>query len=261
MDEKDITIENRLKELRKKQGMSQEDLADELGISRQSVISLETGRSLPSLPLAVSFCRFFDTSFEDIFEFEREIAREIDQVFESATPKVIKISSGHFPEGPTSLKLGGARKERPMVELEPWRPLREGISLRDAMDRLFEDSFITPNKAGGAMPKIDIKDGKDKVVVHAELPGIAEEDINIEILDNVMTISGEKKAEKEELDEAKGYYHKESHTGSFSRSFTLPSEVKGEKASAEMKNGVLTISLPKIEPKKAAKVKISAKNK
>jgi HSP20 family protein len=109
------------------------------------------------------------------------------------------------------------------------------------------------------MPKIDIKDQKNSVVVKAELPGVKEEDVTIEILDNTMTISGEKKEEKEEKDEEKGYYYKESHSGSFTRSFSLPSEVMADKAEADMKDGVLTITVPKIEPKKASKVKITKK--
>lgn len=254
MDEKEITIENRLKEMRKRHQMSQEDLADALGISRQSVISLEQGRSLPSLPLAVSLCRFFNSAFEEIFEFEREMQKEFDRVFESPTDNKINIkviNSGEYPE----------RKESNMVELEPWRPFREAISLRDAMDRLFEDSVITPAKMTGGLPKIDIKDKKDSVVVKAELPGIKEEDVTVEILDNIMTISGEKKEAKEEKDEEKGYYYKESHTGTFSRSFSLPSEVIAEKASADMSDGILTITVPKIEPKKAQKVTVIKKSK
>lgn len=143
-------------------------------------------------------------------------------------------------------------------ELEPWRPFREAVSLRDAMDRLFEESVITPSKSAAvAMPKIDIKEKKDSVVVKAEIPGVAEEDLEIEITDNVMTISGEKKEEKEE--DKDGYHYKESHTGSFSRSFSLPSEVAAEKADAEMKNGVLTITVPKVEAKKPKKVTIKQK--
>lgn len=250
MDEKEITIENRLKELRKGHKLSQEELAEALGISRQSVIALEQGKSMPSLPLAVSFCRFFNAAFEEIFEIEREIDSEINNALSTSS---INIKVINDPD-----EKVGSGKENTMVELEPWKPFREAISLRDAMDRLFEDSFITPAKGGG-MPRIDVRDMKDSVVVKAELPGVNEEDINVEILDNVMTVSGERKEEKEEKEEEKGYYYKESHTGQFSRSFTLPSEVVAEKASAEMKNGVLTITVPKIEPKKAQKIEIAKK--
>ena len=145
-------------------------------------------------------------------------------------------------------------------EMGPWRPFGEMVSLRDAMDRLFEESVVTPKKGiSTAMPKIDIKEKKDSVVVKAELPGVAEDDVEVEVIDNVMTITGEKKDEKEE--EKEGYYYKESHTGTFSRSFTLPSEVKADKADADMKNGVLTITIPKVEAKQPKKVTIKKKAK
>jgi len=250
MDEREIPIEIRLKEFRKRNNLSQEELADELGISRQSIITLEQGKSMPSLPLAVSLCRFFNAQFEDIFEFENELENEIAAVHDFHSPISIKIIND------PNL---GSEKENTMVDLEPWRPFRESVSLRDAMDRLFEDSVIAPVKGAGVMPKIDVKDAKGAIVVKAELPGIREEDINVEILDGVMTISGEKKDEKEEKDESKGYYYKESHSGAFSRSFSLPSDVLADKASAEMVNGVLTITMPKVEPKKAQKVTVKMK--
>jgi len=230
MSDKEIAIKNKLKDLRKRRHLSQEELADKLGISRQSVIALEHGKYLPSLPLAVSMCNLFNSAFEDVFEFEHEIKNIINNHF----GKEVKMPS----------------------ELSPWRPFREAISLRDAMDRLFEDSVITP-RAIGAMPKIDIKEKKDGIVVKAELPGVEEKDVNVEILDNVMTISGEKAEEKEE--EKEGYYYKESRSGAFERSFSLPADVKADKAEAEMKNGVLTVTVPKIEPKKARKIAIKPK--
>jgi len=253
MDDRDVTIENKLKELRKKHNLSQEELADELGISRQSIIALEQGRYLPSLPLAVSMCQYFDSAFEEIFAFEREVESQFRDALGASNQIKIKVINPQQLGDPT---LDGARKENKMTDLEPWRPFREAISLRDAMDRLFEDSVITPSKMTGGLPKIDIKDKKDSIIVKAELPGVKEEDISVEILDDVMTISGEKKEEKEEKEEEKGYYYKESHTGTFSRSFNLPSDVVADKAEAEMKNGILTITVPKIEPKKAKKITI-----
>lgn len=272
MENSEPTIENKLKDLRKDRKLSQEELAEELGISRQSIIALEQGKYLPSLPLVVSLCKFFHSPFEEIFEFEKEIEEAIDNIVEGSQKNIINISDG--PIRLLSQKIepdrsGLARgKENIMgTEMEPWRPLREAVSLRDAMDRLFEDSVITP-KTAGVMPKIDIKDKKDSIEVRAELPGMVEEDIDIEITDGVMTISGEKshfasnsaKASRDKEEEG-AYYYKESHTGAFSRSFNLPADVKEEKAEAEMKNGVLTVAIPKIEPKKATKVKIAPKKK
>lgn len=276
-------IQNNLKIFRKERSLSQEDLAEALGISRQSVIALEHGKYMPSLPLVVSICDFFDTAFEDLFEFEREIRNEFGNMAiplsqnsdNNSKIKLINdqnrinnkhsdVSVGVDPSigglgavPSTSLRAG---KEANMpFELEPWRPFREAVSLRDAMDRLFEESVVTPVKSAIAIPKIDIKEKKDAVVVKAEIPGVAEEDVEVEITDSVMTISGEKKEEKEE--DKDGYHYKESHTGSFSRSFSLPSEVAAEKADAEMKNGVLIITVPKVEAKKPKKVMIKKKVK
>lgn len=234
MTEKEITIKNKMRDLRKKRDLSQEELADKLGISRQSVIALEHGKYMPSLPLAVSMCNLFDSAFEEIFEFEHQINKVFENINNNLGKEAVMPS-----------------------EMSPWRPFREAVSLRDAMDRLFEDSVITP-KSIGAMPKIDIKETKDAIVVKAELPGIEEDKVDVEIMDNVMTISGEKAEEK--VEEGEGYHYKESHSGAFQRSFSLPAEVKAEKAEAEMKNGVLTITVPKVEPKKAKKISIKAKS-
>ena len=239
MKNKEVKVHNKLKDLRKRHKLSQEDVADALGVSRQSVIALEQEKYMPSLPIAVSLCNLFNSAFEDIFEFEREMDKMFDNAFNSN--QIINHKEAKMPS-----------------ELGPWRPFRESVSLRDAMDRLFEDSVITP-RAIGTMPKIDIREKKDSVVVKAELPGISEENVNVEILDNVMTISGVKEEEKEE--EKEGFFYKESHSGSFERSFNLPSDVKADQAEADMNNGVLTITIPKVEPKVAKKVAIKAKAK
>jgi len=256
MNNEESLIENRLKDLRKKHHLSQEALAEELGISRQSIIALEQGKYLPSLPLVINMCKFFHSPLESIFEFEMEIEKEFnDQENIININSADELSKADHP----SPRLRMVNKENIMSnELGPWRPFREMVSLRDAMDRLFEDSVIT-SKGTVGMPKIDIKDKKDSIEVRAELPGMEEDEIEIEVADNVMTISGEKKAEKEKEEE--GYYYKESHTGSFSRSFTLPADVKEEKAEAEMKKGVLFVTIPKIAPKKATKVKVTPKKK
>lgn len=262
MDNEEISIANHLKDLRKKYSLSQEDLAESLGITRQSIIALEQGRFMPSLPLAATICRFFNSAFEDIFEFDLEIKQTIDQLFnEDEKNHKINIINNNDPALPASMAgLSGAREETAMPqELGPWRPLREVVSLRDAMDRLFEDSVITPKGGSVGTPKIDIKDKKDHVEVKAELPGMAEDEIDIEIADGVMTISGERKSEEEK--EGEGYYYRESHTGAFSRSFSLPADIKEDKAEADMKNGILTISIPKVAPKKATRVKVSTVKK
>ena len=241
-----MNIKNRLRDLRQKQHLSQEELGEKLGISRQSIIALEQGKYMPSLPLAVSMCNFFQSAFEELFEFEHEI----NEMFDSG-PKIV---INHNLDS-TSVESG---KERNMPGfMKPWEPFRE-VSLRDAMDRLLEDSVVTPSRAMG-MPKIDMKETKDSIQVKAELPGVAEEDVTVEVSDGVLTISGEKKGLKEE--EKEGYYYKESFAGSFSRSVSLPSDVKADKTEAEMDNGVLNITIPKAEAKKPHKVAVKKKAK
>ena len=190
-----------------------------------------------------------------MFDFEEEIKNEINKIVDQkeSNIKIINHPERFFE------KSNQERKEINMAqELEPWKPFREVVSLRNAMDRLFEDSVITP-KETALMPKIDIKDKKDRIEVSAELPGMKEEDIDVEVSEGIMTISGQKTQEKEEKEE--GYYYKESHSGAFSRSFALPADVVADKASAEMEKGVLVVTIPKVAEKKAKRVKILAKKK
>jgi len=129
--------------------------------------------------------------------------------------------------------------------------------LRTDIDDLFEGFFKgldVPFWGRRAWPAIDVADQDDAVIVRAEVPGCKAEDIDISIYGNTLTISGEKKEEKEEKE--KGYYHIESAYGSFRRDLSLPAEVDTDKIDAACKNGVLTITLPKAEKSKAIKVKV-----
>jgi HSP20 family protein len=103
-------------------------------------------------------------------------------------------------------------------------------------------------------PSVDIFEDKGDVVVKAELPGIKKEDIDITLTEDTITISGEKK--KEEEVKKKDYYRCESSYGSFTRTFTLPSEVQTEKVKSKMKDGVLEIRIPKTEEAKKKEVKV-----
>jgi HSP20 family protein len=155
-------------------------------------------------------------------------------------------------------------------ELEPHQPSR-AISVFDQMDRLFEDflgrrfgrwwpSIRWPETRLFAetemIPSVDIFEDKDDIVVKSEIPGIAKDDINVNVTDNTITISGEKK--KEEKVEKKDYYRLERSFGSFSRTFHLPAEVQTDKAKATFKDGVLEVTMQKTEEakKKETKVKI-----
>ena len=106
------------------------------------------------------------------------------------------------------------------------------------------------------MPRVDVAETEDKVQVSAELPGIDPENVDVSIAHDVLTISGEKREEREE--KKRDYHRIERSYGSFRRSVPLPTEVDTDKAEAHFKNGLLTITLPKTEKARARK-KITVK--
>ncbi len=149
-----------------------------------------------------------------------------------------------------------------MRELIPWSRGREVPSERTIehplvmfqreMDRLFEEfrhgfdfpTFVRGERTGGYLsPRIDISEKDDQIVVCAELPGLEEKDVDVTLTDNVLTIKGEKKLEKEEKE--RGYTYTERTYGSFERRIPIDAEVLSDKVSAAFKNGVLTVTLPK----------------
>lgn len=110
------------------------------------------------------------------------------------------------------------------------------------------------SKAGEMSPSVDIYEEGEKVIIKAEIPGMAKEDINVSIADNTVTISGEKK--QEEKIEKKDYHREERRYGSFCRRFRLPENVNSDEVNASFKNGVLEICLPKIEGSKQKEITI-----
>ena len=135
---------------------------------------------------------------------------------------------------------------------------RNGLArLHTEMDDLF-DSFFRgldkPFTGYKAWPAIDVAEQDEAIVVRAEVPGCKAEDIEISVHGNVLTISGEKKAEQEQKE--KGYYYVESTYGSFRRELNLPTDVDADNIEAVCKEGVLSITLPKAARAKAVKVKV-----
>ncbi len=140
-----------------------------------------------------------------------------------------------------------------------WDPFRDLVSLRDAMDRLFEESFIHPTRLlprvfGEQTPAIDMYQTPESVVVRATLPGIKPEEVDISILGDTLTIKGETRAE--ESIKREEYLCQERRYGAFSRSVTLPAGLKIEKAEAAFENGVLTLTIPKAEEAKPKQIKV-----
>ena len=131
-----------------------------------------------------------------------------------------------------------------MKAMVPWTGM---TALKTEMDRLFdrfrETDYPEWPAVGEWTPKLDVADTKDALVVKAEIPGIDPKEIGLTLNDQVLTIKGEKKAEKEEKDEA--YYRLERAYGAFARTVRLPVPVDAGKATANFKNGVLTVKLPK----------------
>jgi HSP20 family protein len=127
------------------------------------------------------------------------------------------------------------------------------------MDRLFEDFFSNPLNVSEAFsqPSVDLIQTDDEIIVKATLPGLDPDDLDIQITGDTLTLRGESKAE-EEVKEAK-YHLRERRYQSFSRSLRLPTTVVAEKAEAEMKNGVLTLTLPKAEEVKPKVISVKAK--
>jgi HSP20 family protein len=150
------------------------------------------------------------------------------------------------------------------MAIERWQPFSELMSLRQAMDKLFEDSFVRPSRALAALgevtaPALDVYQTPNEVVVKATLPGVKPEDVTIDITGETLTIKGETKAEEEI--KKKDYLYQERRYGSFSRSVVLPGGLKTDKAEATIEDGVLTLSIPKAEEAKPKAIKVKAKEK
>ncbi len=134
-----------------------------------------------------------------------------------------------------------------------WNPIREMSRLQRRIDRMFDDFFSEPfvsslvpsrellpfSEEVGFTPACDVEETDTHYLVSFDLPGVKKDDVKIELHENQLTVSGERKEEK------KGRGSRERYYGSFTRSFTLPSNVNADKAEANYENGVLQIALPK----------------
>lgn len=140
-------------------------------------------------------------------------------------------------------------------------PFGELVSLRQAMDRLFEDSFVRPRVwgssviEGSALP-VDVSTTSDELVVKAALPGVKPEDVEITVENATLTIRGQTSSDREENEG--DYIIQEIRRGEFSRSLTLPTGLEPDKATASFENGILTLRVPKAEQVKPRQIRISA---
>ena len=141
-----------------------------------------------------------------------------------------------------------------------WEPLRELNSLQSEMNRLFNTAFDAPSGASGPVmrrwvPAMDLVESGEQFVLRADLPGMSEEDIEIELEDGTLTVSGERKLEHEQREE--GFHRVERSFGTFSRSLTLPKGVDADAVSASFDRGVLEIRIPKPEARKPRRISIA----
>lgn len=144
------------------------------------------------------------------------------------------------------------------MNIRKWNPFSEMMALHNQLDRLLGESLERGARGdfdfGTWSPPVDLREESDRLVLEMELPGLKKEDIEINLENNVLTIKGERKFEKEEK---KDNYHKiERSYGKFSRSFSLPAAIKADEIDASLNNGVLTLSLPYAEEAKPKKISI-----
>ena len=143
-------------------------------------------------------------------------------------------------------------------ELSNWTPFNRLATLRDEFDRLFDFSWPSRDTGllGGWSPALDVYDDKDNLVVTLEVPGMKKEEIEISLHDGMLTVSGERKDEREQTEGQA--FRSERYFGKFQRSLSLPTAVNANKVKASYKDGILTIHLPKAEEAKPKQISVSA---
>ncbi len=147
-------------------------------------------------------------------------------------------------------------------QLSRWEPFRDMVTLREAMNRLFEESLVRPWEgfqapAPGVSLTVDIYEKENELVVRAAVPGVGPDDLDITVTGDVLTIKGELSAQDEVAEER--YHRREFRYGSFCRSVRLPIEVDVNKVDATFKDGILTMAFPKPEAKRPKSITVRVK--
>ena len=136
-----------------------------------------------------------------------------------------------------------------------WDPFREMTQVQNQVNRLMDQVWNSRQESW--LPAVDVFDTQEAVVLKAELAGMDPDDIQIEVEDNVLTIKGERRFE-EQVDEER-YYRVERRFGSFQRSLALPQGVKADEIGAAYDDGILTVTVPKVEEEKPKRIEVKAK--
>lgn len=131
-------------------------------------------------------------------------------------------------------------------DLTPWSPFRDLRDIREEMDRMMDQTVRYPFGTATVFPTINVKEDEKNFILEAHVPGFTEEDIDIDIADDMVTISGSVKQDEKQEKDGSGYLRREYSHHSFSRTLTLPTPVMNDDAAAELKHGILTVTLPKV---------------
>ena len=145
-----------------------------------------------------------------------------------------------------------------MSNISRWDPFQEALSLREAMNQLFEESVVrgTPARNGNSfVPALDLSETVDGYLVEVAVPGMRAEDLKLTFENGVLTINGEVKQQNEQRE--RSYHRVERRYGRFSRSITFPSTVQGDAIAANLEHGVLTLNIPKAEAVKPRQITIN----
>ncbi len=147
---------------------------------------------------------------------------------------------------------------KPEREVAAWTPFRDLVNMQKEIGRVFDSLFTDYDTESSFVaqwaPRVDVMEHKDAFVIKAELPGVEKNNVKITLQENLLTIRGEKKQEKEEKD--MNVHRVERAYGAFERSFSLPTTVKSDKIDASFRDGVLTVTLPKVEEAKPKEIEV-----
>jgi HSP20 family protein len=149
-----------------------------------------------------------------------------------------------------------------MSNLTRWDPFNEAMTLREAVNRLFEESFVPTTSSGrpngSFAPALDLSENAEAYFVELAVPGLKADDLNITFENGVLTVSGEVRQSTESKE--RNFHRVERRYGRFSRSVSLPSSVRGDAIEARLENGLLQLSIPKAEEVKPRKITVNVAN-
>lgn len=220
-----------LRQLRQARTLSQEELAEQLGISRQSVISLEHGEYLPSLPLLISIIRFFDCPID------------------------------HLISGVEFIKTKQKGGEKNSMQITPWNPFQAIDRMQDELADVVERSFGRTDWSralGSSVGAVNIHEDEKEYEVEVQVPGYGEGDVSVELTEDTLTIAGARQEEKKEKS-GKAIIRREWESSEFTRTIRFATLIKADKAEAKLENGTLRIVVPKVQPAKPKTTKVTVK--